>query len=68
MIHFYFRSELQAGMAGQFSSQESSLIFDLADTDGNGNSLDALSWHLTILKLLPCPNRMFVLFLKRDEI
>jgi len=32
------RSELQAGMgkAGQFTAQESSVIFDLADTDGNG--------------------------------
>merc|ERR1719295_1173377 len=30
------RQELAAGMAGQFSAQESSLVFDLADSNGDG--------------------------------
>merc|ERR1719431_1464706 len=30
------RQELTAGMAGQFSAQESSLVFDLADSNGDG--------------------------------
>jgi hypothetical protein len=36
--NLFVRSELQAGMGrdGQFSAQEIGLIFDLADTDGNG--------------------------------
>lgn len=38
IIFFLIRDELAAGMglSGQFSAQESNLIFDLADTDGNG--------------------------------
>ena len=33
------RSELEQGMArtGQFSQQESKVVFELADIDGNGN-------------------------------
>ena len=30
------RQELTAGMAGQFSAQESTLVFDLADSNGDG--------------------------------
>ena len=38
IIFSLIRDELAAGMglSGQFSAQESNLIFDLADTDGNG--------------------------------
>ena len=34
--NFVSRQELTAGMAGQFSAQESSLVFDLADSNGDG--------------------------------
>lgn len=35
--NFVSRQELAAGMAaGQFSAQESSLVFDLADSNGDG--------------------------------
>ena len=41
LISSVVRAELEQGMvkSGQFTQQESKLVFEIADIDGNGNQL-----------------------------
>ena len=48
------RQELTAGMAGQFSAQESTLVFDLADSNGDGEQPEEESTQTFPTNLLDC--------------